>query len=252
MKKALLIMASFLGGVFIFLSLVDKSNYVIERQLWHVQKKFDRIALDSKTVPDAEFEEVAESYRKIMKRFPHSQITPRVPLQIGKVYTLKKDYKKAREILYEMVKQNSSNSNLSAEALADIAWIYELENNWSEALNIYEGIIEKYPLSNVGINTPIYIAEYYQKNNNPSQAKAAFNKAITFYKKVSRENPNSLYDFTALRLLASALFSTEEWQQGIEVLGKVLNNYPDPEYLSPERANLLLKSINMIDRKSVV
>ena len=246
MKKTLVVLTSILVGLFILLSVIDKSEYTIERKLWLIQKKFDRLIQDPKSVPDVEFDNIINQYKKVIKQYPSSSLTPKIPLQIGRIYTYKKDYQKAREIFGEIVKKYSQDPELCAEATANVGWTYELEKDWPPALATYEKIIAQYPLTETGMNTPVYIASYYERNNDAAQAGTAYQKAISFYKKVSAEYPNSGYDFAALRILSSSYFSLQEWEKGIKTLGKILVNYPTKEYLNAQRADLIIKTINTI------
>lgn len=246
MKKVLSILAGILVGLFIVLSLLDKSEYGVERKVWLAQKKFERLVQDPKAVPDVEFDNVIKQYTKIIHQHPSSSLTPKIPLQIGKIYTYKKDYPKARETFSETIRRYPQLPELSAEALANIGWTYELEKKWPQALSNYEKIIAQYPLTETGMNTPIYIASYYERNNDAAQAATAYQRAVAFYKKVAAEHPNSNYEFGALRILSSTYFSLQEWEKGIKTLGKILVNYPTKQYLNAQRADLIIRTINTI------
>ena len=76
MKKTLMIFAAILGGIFILLSLLDNSDYALEKRLWRLKVKVDRVAKDPKVVPDREYDDLAIQYRKLIKKYPDSESTP--------------------------------------------------------------------------------------------------------------------------------------------------------------------------------
>ncbi len=247
MKKLLVLFGLILIGLYIFLSEIDTSDYKVERSLWRVNNQYRKLTKkDPKFVPDNEFERIANQYDEIVQNYPKAKLTPRIYLQIGNVYLLKKDFTRARESYLKIISKYPENQELCAEALVGTAQTYERENNWTEALNIYEKVQDEYPLTMTGLNMPLYIASYYQRNGDLTQGEKAFDTAISYYKDVSNRYPSSPMEFNAWRLLATCYFSRKNWREGVEVLGKILNNYPSQEYLNSARASLLIKFINTV------
>ncbi len=246
MKKISLILLLILIFIFLTLSLVDKSDYMIHKRLWYIQKQFDQVARDPNVVPDEKFKHLVQQYHRIIKQYPHSQKAARVHLQIARVYLLQKQNTSARNTLFEVIKKYPQDSELSAEAFFIIGQIYEEEGNWPEALKYYEKIQNEYALSTIGLSIPLFLAQSYLKRNEPVKAGASFEKALNFYRRIAAEHPNSDLGFNSLRFMATTNFSLEQWREGIQDLGRVLDEYSQEPYLNPQRAHLILRTISQI------
>lgn len=245
MKKTLGILGSIALGLYAFLTVIDKSDYKLEKRLWHLQKEFESLAADPGRAPDQRFEDVAGKYEALRKQYP-SKLSSQIPLQVGQIYLLKKDYKKARNIFLKIVEENPHNPNLSAAALFQVGQSFELGKDWSEALKVYESITEKFPLTPLGLNAPLYIVQHYFNNNALSMATQAFNKAVAFYTSISQEHPRSMIEFNALQLLSSGHLMFKNWREAVDVLEKLLMNYSSAEFFNPQRIEVLIKTINTV------
>ncbi|OGX26076.1 MAG: hypothetical protein A2787_03910 [Omnitrophica WOR_2 bacterium RIFCSPHIGHO2_01_FULL_48_9] len=247
MKRILFFYLGILLGLFVLLQWLNAGgDYAIERELWQINKKYERLALDPYAVPENEFQQAVRDYESLIKRYPRSPVTPNVYLQISEVHALRKNYALARDVLQYAIGEYKDNLEFCAQAMTGVAKTYELENQWEKAKGIYQQIIDKYPLTMVGINTPIYIANHYEVRNDSRGSQEAYQKAIRFYKKTAAEHTNSSIEFNCLRLLANCYFALGQWEEGLEALGEVLLKYPVPNYLTEQRVELITKTINLV------
>ena len=246
MKKTLTVFAAVLGGIFVLLSVLDTSDYALEKRIWRVQQQFDRMAKDPKVVPEKEFEDIVVMYRNIIRHYPDSELTPRVHLQIGRTYVLKEDYAKARQGFQEVIDQYPGDPFLGADALLSIGNTYEREGDHAKAVQTYQRVTDEYGKTELGLNMPLYIANYYLRLNQRTESATALQDAVNFYKRISRENPQSPLEFNALRLLVTTYFAQEHWKDGVNILSRLLLEYPSREYLTPERVNLIVKLLNTV------
>ncbi len=242
MKKTLLSFAGILAGLFVVLSLLDaRGDYGVEQILWKANKKLSDAARSPEAIPDKVFVQIADQYRKIIKDFPNSRLTSAAYLSLGKVYLIKKDYKAARERLTDVLKKYPNNSNVCAEALSAIGNSYGLEGDWPNALRTYEKLKNDYPLTDLGLSVPLYVANYYLKNSHTVNAQNALEDAIVYYDKLSLEHPNSEIELKSLKLLSDCYLMQNRWTDAVNVLGKILLKYPKPEVAVP-----IMKAINTI------
>lgn len=246
MKKVLLVLIGILAGVFLLLSFLDKSDYAIEKKLWRIQKQFDQIAQDPRVVPDQKFESVARSYLSVIKQHPRSPLVKKIYLQIGRVYGLKKDFAKARENFQAVFNKYADDKEVAAEALMNLGITYEGEMDEKQAIATYKKIIDSYPTTDIGLNMPLYIVNYYLRVSKVNESNVALREAVSFYKDICRDHPKSIIEFNALRLLVTAYFAQKDWSQGVNTLGEVLLKYPSGQYMNVDRANLIIKSINTV------
>jgi len=247
MKRSVILYAIILMGIYGVLSLLDlNSDYVVERKLWHINRKFLDVAKDPKAVPPQTFEALANEYKRIIRQHSKSRAIAGVYVVLGRIYIMKGDLSQARDVLGEITKLYPDYRELSAEAISLIAKTYELENNWAKARELYQKIIQEYPRTETGLSTPLYMANYYQTQNDFRSTMKAYAQAIDFYQKLITEQEHSTVEFNSLRYLANCYVAQNRWMEAIETLKQILIDYPEPQYLTVQRAELIIKTINAI------
>ena len=166
MKKTLLILTVILGCVFILFSVLGrKGEYLAEKKFWKINKKFVEISRDPKAVPEASFEAILRDYEKFIKKFPHSKLVPLAYIYEGQVYLIKKDYDKSRIKFEEITKKYADKPGICVRAVSEISRTYALEEDWDNLLSTYQRIVRDYPLTGLGFQTPITIAQFYISRN---------------------------------------------------------------------------------------
>ncbi len=230
MNKVLLILTGILAGLYVVLSLLDmKGEYAVEQILWKADKRLAECARSPEVIPDKVFEQIAAQYQKVIKNYPKSTLVPTAHVFLGRVYIVKKDYDTARQKLNEAIAKFPGNAAVGADALAMIGSSYEVQGNWTEALNAYNKLRQEYPLTDFGLNIPFYVAAYYEKNGHAQNAQNALDEAIGYYLKLSTENPNSTTGLKSLKLLSNCYIAQKNWVEAVNVLAKIIAQYPTPE-----------------------
>jgi len=183
MKKMLIGYLVVLIGVYIFFSVLDlNGDYVIEKKLWKIQRQFIDIAKDPEAVPDRKYDDVAGQYQKIIDKYPDSHLIRNVYIALGRLYIVKKDYARARENFYLIGEKYPDNKELSAKALFFVGKTYEVEGDWPQAYKIYRSVFKDYPMTTTGLSVPIYIANYYKRQNDFQNTMDSFEKAMNHLK----------------------------------------------------------------------
>lgn len=246
MKKSLLLLPGILFVVFIFLSVIDHSDYALEKKMWRAQQQFTQLTRDPKSVPEKQFESLATQYQKLISQYPKSYLLPQIYLQIGQVYAVKGNFEKARTNFSEILKQFPNQKEICAAALFGIGSTYEKEMKEEPAVKTYQQIIKVYPVTNTGFNMPIYIANYYLKLNKNVDAAAALKEAERFYQQIILENPNSPASFNALRFLAATYLAQERWDDAVKTFEKILFDYARSPYMNWRIAQWIIGAINRV------
>ena|SRR3989338_6424252 len=242
MKKTLVIFAGILVGIFVVLTLINaKDEYAVEQIIWKTNQQFSVAAKTPETVPDKVFKDIAAQYSAVIENFPNSKLLPRVYILLGQVYVTQKQYDVAREKFSEVLKKYPGNSILCAEALSETGKTYETQNNWSGALENYQQIIRDYPLTDIGLSASLYIATWYRTHNEISRAQEAYRNAIAYYKSLATQHANAEAGVKALRLLTNCYLDLRRWAEAVDVMGRILLEYP----YSPA-APMTIKAINNI------
>src|SRR3989338_2348647 len=99
MRHTIALLGYTLIAVFVFLSLIDTSDYAFEKRLWEVKRKFNRVVREGENVSPQTFGQVISDYEKVIKSFSKSRQIPKVYLQIGRTYMVRKQWAEARKNL---------------------------------------------------------------------------------------------------------------------------------------------------------
>ncbi len=246
-KRSILIFTSILTVVYGILTFLDRGGeYQVEQMIWKANEKFHEIARDPAAVPDQSFDQLSRQYQKIIEKFPKSPLAKKAYLAIGRLYLVQKDFPKTRLVMEKVLQRYPDDQDFSAECLTVIGKSYELAGDPVNAVKVYTGIMTQYPVTDIGLSTPLYIANYYKSINQNNKFMSAYNSAISHYKTLSAKYPNSSTDLKSLRLLANCYIEMKMWNEAVETFGQILISYPSKADLTPQRANLILKSINTI------
>jgi len=246
MKRTLIILGVIILAVFIALSVMDKSDYKIEKKLWRIQKRFNKIARDPVSAPSQEYDAVEKLYAAVIDDHPETTLLPNIYLQISRLYGMKKEYNKARLVLEECMLRFSDNQKFMPEAIINVAMLYEAEGNEKGVLETFERVKKEYPLTEIGLTTPLNIVNYYTRANKGREASDALIEAVAYYKKIARDNRNTKVEFDALRLLVTTYYMDAKWQEAMSTLERILFGFADDKLLKVQRVNLIIKTINTV------
>ena len=212
MKKTVSSLTLILVGLFVVLSLLDiRGDYAVEEILWNANKRLSDAARTPEAVPDKVFEEIIAQYQRVIKGFPDSKLVPRAFIFLGRAYLVKKDYSTARQRLREVIGRFPKDDVNCVEALSAIGSSYELQGNWPEALKVYYEIKNDYPLTDLGLSVPLYIANHYTKNQQAANAISAFDAAESYYTQMADGHSNTPIEFKSLTLLSNCLLAQKKW-----------------------------------------
>ena len=156
-------------------------EYLPEKYLYKARMKFKK--LDLATATQSEIDDVITAYQIVNKKWPLSRKSSEAHYEIANIYIQQKQFIKARKELENIVINFSNNAELASDAKFAIGQIYEREeDNEQKAIETYKEIYDLYPLTKKGLYCPLYIAEYYKKNNDIDNTTIAYANAIKHYK----------------------------------------------------------------------
>ena len=245
MKKSIILLPAVLLAIFVIFSVIDRSDYVIEKRIWKIEQQ---VALKAQygILSNEESENLAAMYRGLIRQYPGSGLLPQIYLHIGQVYVVNKDFEKARINYSEVLKQLPQQKDLCSIALLKIGLTYEQEKKDALAFKTYQQIIDNYPSTEVGLNMPLYMAGYYRRLNKDAETKKAFQEAESFYQKAVLDNPGSSKGFNSLRFLAVTYLVQKKWDNAVKTFEKTLLDYSLSPYLDWKTAGSIIYSINAV------
>jgi len=216
------------------------SQYAAERLYWQAGREAQKIiqnkGLDKLT--KQEYQEIIDAYRKVPDKFPLQRLAAESHFIIARLYALQAQIEEAHKELVTVTQNFSRIPSIASRAQFMIGNLYNLRGDWARAVSEYEKVTDLYPLSRLGLSTPIYIAQQYQRRKDESLAEKSYDRAIRNYEKIISEYSGTSVVPRIMEYLALAYLNQGKWEEAIKVWEKISNEYSQ----SPEAAKSLLSS----------
>ena len=247
MRRTITIFAGILVGLFLAFELLDqKSDFVAEKIMWKINKRFREVTKDTKIVPDAMFDRLYDEYSNFIERFEGSRYVPAAFMFQGQTLIHKKDYDKARNVFEGVISKYSDRPQIAVRAASEIARTYSLQKDDVNILATYQRILDRYPSTVLGLKVPLLIANYYADRNDLGATQKAFEDAAHHYKNLMDQYPNSQVEFNTMSSLAQCYLAQKKWKEAVDVYVVLLLKFSEPPYLDVSQAKQITKSINTI------
>ncbi len=158
-------------------------RYMSERMFWHAERKVAEIMKESdgRKLSDARLKEVIDLYEEVAESYPLEPVAANIRFVLSRIYFAQGKTDQARRELTHVIQNFSSNTDVATRAYFGIGNVYESERRWDKAEEEYEKLIDIYPLSTLGLSTPIYIVQHYQKAGDLAGQEKAYAKALKGY-----------------------------------------------------------------------
>lgn len=247
MKSLLKISTIVLILTYITLTLLgNKGEYAAEKKMWAISKEYGQITKDPKSVPAANFDKVIEKFDRFTRTYPNSKLVPTAQIRAGRLFALRKDYKSSRARFEDMIKQYSDSEEIGVRAVSEIGRTYADEEDWANVTKTHERIIRDYPETRIGLISPIMMAGFQAEKNGILAGEKSYDAAIEHYQRLADKSDNPVIQFRALRLKALSLMVRKRWQECVQTLGKILNEYADDGVIDVRTADDIIKTINTV------
>jgi tetratricopeptide (TPR) repeat protein len=189
------------------------------------------------------------AFNRILDSSPDSSSKAEAQMKIGMIYFLKKDYSKAKGELSRVKKLYPREGDLIATCQFLIAQIYENTGEWDRALNEYDWLKINYPLTPEGLEAPLRIADYYQRENK-GLAKEYFEKGAEHYDGLISKYKDKPF-VSSIELQKSKLYLLQQdWKNSVSSLQRIAGKYPGTN--AGLNALLLLWRVYSMDLKDRV
>ena len=211
-------------------------EYPAEKLYWKAGKFSGQIFRNPKGTPSSQYEKAIAAFRKVVRKYPDSKNAREAQLKIGELYVAWENFPQAIKEFEKAIQKYPGNTILCSTAQFAIGACYEKQENWKEALVAYRKLFSDYKNTPLGIQVPLYIAQYYQRNEKNKEANKAFRQAIKDYKKIVKDHPNSKIAYVVQDYIVVCYGSLKQWRKAINSLEKFFKDYPE----SPKAAQSLL------------
>ena len=209
----------------LFLTGCINDQYAIEKEFWRAQKLAKKILMNPHASPPKEVENSVNVLNAFANKYPNNPLGLKAAFLIAQLYNAKEEYEKARMQLQALMNSHKESKEVSAQAIFLSGKTFEKENKWDLALQQYERIIQEYPLTISGFETPMYIASYYKTKHQPDKMLSWYQKAIAHYKAIAQEHPNTFLGLNADTLVARCYVELKDWLNVISAYDHILNTY---------------------------
>lgn len=166
-------------------------------------------------------------YHDLLAQYPNHEVAPLVQLELARIKLEQGRCENARQLYKSILEQYANKYNLAAAAQEGIAYSYELENRWEQAINEYRWLIKSYEVSQAALAAPIKIIEYYRKQNERLLVQQAYRKAIEYYTALTVKYPKSLVAAIAQEQLANVHMLLNQWDNAVAAaqrINKIMEN----------------------------
>lgn len=222
-------------------------QYSIERKYWKLQKSAEKIFKNPDASPPRQLEITVSKFQDFAKRYEKNSLAVDAEFTISRLYIIKKEYLKGRQVLLSLIEKYKKNENLCAEAMFLIGNSYEIQDKWASALAEYKKIIQNYPVTVRGLDVPVYIAQHYKVSYQPDKMREAYQEAIAHYKALSARFPNSILAINADTIITRVYIELKDWQGAIDSLDLNIEKYKGKVKLDTlliEKAMIYSKQLN--------
>ncbi len=223
MRKLILIAICL--GFFLTICGCAVDQYSIERDYWRIKKQAENIFLNPAATPPNELERVINQLRNFAQKNPKNILAVEAEFAVARLYAAKDEFEKARKELKGLMAKYNKIEVISSEALFLIGNSYQIQDKWESALEQYKKIIVDYPLTTRGLETPIYIAQYYKVKLQPDKMMDALGEAIEHYRSLAAKYPDSQLAFKAYTLISSCYSATKDWQNTVNTLNTITEKF---------------------------
>jgi tetratricopeptide (TPR) repeat protein len=203
----------------------ENDQYAIEREYWKVKKQADSIFKNPAGIPPNELERVVKQLDDFVAKNPNNVLAIESQFVVARLYAAKAEFENSRKRLKSIIAKYSKSAVVCSEAMFLAGNTYQVEDKWESALEQYNKLIADYPLTARGLETPVYIAQYYKAKLQPDKMLSAFGQAIDHYRSLAQKYPDSQLAFRAYTLIAACYNSTKDWQNSLKTLSEIIDKF---------------------------
>ncbi len=212
------------------------NQYPAEKLYWKANKFSEQIFRNPKGTPLSQYEKAISRFEKIIRKYPDLTQAKEAQFKIAQLYVAREDFPGAIKEFEKTIRNYPDDIMLCAKAQFAIGNCYQQQGDWDKALIAYRKVFSDYKDTPFGLEVPLYIARYYERNEQNVNARKAFREAIKEYKKIIKEHPKSQGAYIVQDYIAFCYLSLQDWPNAIKSLNKLINDFPK----TPKTAQALI------------
>jgi tetratricopeptide (TPR) repeat protein len=229
MKKIILILIAILIGLYIVLAILgSRGEYAAEKMYYDAAKVAEKIAVNPDVVPPKSIDYIEKKLKALLREFPTTETARVVDIKLAEFYISLKKYDLAIAQLDTVIKKHAKNKTMLSMAYFLKGLAYERQDKWADALKQYEIVRDSYAETQVGLQVPVYIGNYYMAKGREADARQAYGEAIKFYKELEQENTGKPLGYMAALYVIQAYMRADNFEAAAVEIEKDLDKYYSP------------------------
>lgn len=226
MKKTITILISILVFLYVILSITGSSKeYAAEKLFYSAMKAVSKIAANPDVVPPKLVDYIENRLEKLLQKYPDTEVAKTADIRLTEFYIENKKYDNALKQAESMIGKYEKIPGILSMAhfLKGIA--YEKQDRWPSALKEYRIIRDNYRDTQLGMQMPVYIANYYSQKGMDAKAQEAYGEAALFYENIEKENRAKPLGYMASLFLIQTYIKSGDYEAAGRRVGETLDKY---------------------------
>jgi len=237
------------AGALIMISSGDE--YGAERLIYRAIVANQEIAANPEVAPPGLLARVEDNLKKIVKKYPKTRTARAAYLSLIGFYWEQKKYENVKSTADAIIARYPKDRGILSSAYFLKGAVFQEQGEWNKALKEFHTLRDEYTDSVLGLEVPIYIADYYKEERKLGQAKQAYIEAVQFYAKTEKKFRKKALGYAAANLLMRAHTELEQYEQAGQVLESVFKNYAKMQVFIQQLPNIegiFIKKLNNPDK----
>ena len=226
MKKIIWIMVLVLAVVYAVLAVLGAGGeYAAEKLLYRAAKMNAKIVANPDVVPPKLIDSIESDIKELLRRYPDTEAAGIANIKLAEFYMAYKKYDQALAHADNIIKKYGKNTGMLSMAYFLKGAAYEKQDKWQSALKEYHVVRDNYTNTQLGMQIPIHIANYYSLKGRETHAQEAYGEAARFYENIERENSQKALGYMASLLLIQTHIKSGNFESAAKVVEETLDKY---------------------------
>ena len=248
MKRIILTLIAILVGLYIVLAILgSRGEYAAEKMYYDASRAAEKIAANPDVVPPRSIDYIERKLKTLLQKFPNTEVARTVDIKLAEFYIAFKKYDLAIAQLDAVIKKHATNKTMLSMAYFLKGLAYERQDKWADALKQYEIVRDSYSETQVGLQVPVYIGNYYMAKGREADARQAYSEAIQFYTKLEKDNSGKPLGYMAALYVIQAYMRADNFEAAAVEVEKDLDKYYSSVtlvHLLPLVENIIIAKLN--------
>jgi TolA-binding protein len=196
-------------------------SYEAEKAYWEVGKIDRTLHQDHPDgLEEEHYEQIIAALNRVSDAAPFEPLAAKAQFQIAQIYLGLEKTEHAHDTLTSIFakfsesenKNESSSKNIASQAAFWSGRLYERDGDLEQAEEKYALLMDRYPLTKLGLQVPIHMIQYHKNQGNISEMKEASARARSHYRNLMDKYSGTSIEKTVQSYSLKVYAQEEAWQ----------------------------------------